>query len=217
MGPPKAGRKEKVFWTVRRAPGVVQMASGPSERPKFRACGERATTRKPPLGSSSDLCSILARRYGLEKSLALTRGGMPLVARPLYGPEFEMFRAVPLVSPAATTRPLPEGGGGSGGGRGLEDLRVCLMARARARTGVFRGLGFVFVCGGNLIILSLSLVRVVLPMANSRRLVSLPAYIPHVAALWPPKLQQTIRIIVVQYPRVPLRPILCQDLQRLPI
>ena len=91
------------------------------------------------------------------------------------------------------------------------------MARARARTGVFRGLGFVFVCGGNLIILSLSLVRVVLPMANSRRLVSLPAYIPHVAALWPPKLQQTIRIIVVQYPRVPLRPILCQDLQRLPI
>ena len=174
-GPAEGGPEKIVFWTIWWAPGVVQMASGPSERPKFRACGARATTRKPPLGSSSDLCSILARRYGLEKSLALTRGGMPLVARPLYGPEFEMFRAVPLVSPAATTRPLPEGGGGSGVRDG------CVV---RARTGVFGGPGFGFVCGGNFSILSL--VRVVLPMANSRRMVSLPAYIPHAVALWPP-------------------------------
>ena len=128
---------------------------------------------------------------------------MPLVARPLYGPEFEMFRAVPLVSPAATTRPLPEGGGGSGVRDG------CVV---RARTGVFGGPGFGFVCGGNFSILSL--VRVVLPMANSRRMVSLPAYIPHAVALWPPK--------ITNHPHrsgpvpVPLRSILCQDLERLP-
>ena len=116
IGPPKAGQNF-VFWAVRWVPGIARKTSGTPETPKFRACGARAATRKSQFGSPSDLYSVLARRtgtatvrhavryrYGLEKFLALTRGGKPLVARVLHS-------AVQLVSSAATTRPLPEPAG----------------------------------------------------------------------------------------------------------